>query len=195
MRKRRIAHVLIALLVTTSPGFLLLVYSQTLTGVGIGATDFWWQYYIFDEATLNVSSVNSVAIKTIVAEQLNIYCFNTSGNIVSIEVTSDLGGAILNHSRVSGTEVLGIVYPLENPTGWAESQEFNMIVQWEGVNASVHFMYCTSIMGHADGSVRHTLPGFEEAQSLGFLALGCGLTLFAVLAILYVMRFGFGNST
>ena len=142
-----------------------------------------------------MSSVNSVAIKTIVAERLSIYCFNTSENIVSIVVTSDLGGTILNHSRISGTEVPGITYPLESPTGWAESQEFNVIVRWEGVNASVHFMYCISYVGHADGSVPYTLPGFEEAQSLGFLALGCGLTLFAVFAILYVVRFGIRNST
>ena len=195
MKKRRITHLLIALLVTTSPGLLLLAYSQTLTGVGIGATHFWWHNWGFDEATLNVSSVNPVAIKTIVAERLSIYSFNTSGNIVSIEVTSDLGGTILNHSKVSGAEVPGITYPLEKPTGWVESQEFNVIVRWEGVNASVHFMYCTSYVGHADGSVPYTLPGFEEAQSLGFLALGCGLTLFAVFAILYVVRFGIRNST
>ena len=195
MKKHWTAHLLIALLVTTSPGLLLLAYSQTLTGVGIGATDFFWQYGIFGETTLNASSVDSVAIKTIFAEQLSIYSFNTSGSIVSIEVTSDLNGTILNHSRVSGTEVSGVTFPVEKPTGWVESQEFNVIVRWEGVNASVHFWYYTSIVGHVDGSVRYTLPGFEEAQSLGFLALGCGLTLFAVFAILYVVRFGIRNST
>jgi hypothetical protein len=195
MKKRWTAHLLIALLAATSPELLLLAYSQTLTGVGIGAIDFWWQYDVFDETTLNVSSANSVAIKTIVAEQLSIHCFNTNGNIVSILVISGQGGTILNHSRVSGTELPGITYPLESPTGWVESQKFNVIVCWEGVNASVYFMYYTSYVGHADGSVRHTLPGFEMAQSLGFLALGSGLTLFTVIATIHVKRFGIRNST
>lgn len=195
MKKRRITHLLIALLVTTSPGLLLLAYSQTLTYYGLGATDFRWESHHWGTTTLNVSSTNPVAIKTIVAERLRVVSFNTSGSIVSIVITSGLGGIILNHSRVSGTEVSGITYPLESPTGWAESQEFNVIVRWEGVNASVYFQHASYYVWHADGLVRYTLPGFEEAQSLGFLALGSGLTLFAVIATIHVKRFGFGNST
>ena len=187
MNKRILRSFIIVLIITISPGCLLLMYSGTFIQSGIGAVSFWWERWGGGDVSLNVNASYQQANITISAERLRIYSFNTSEAIVSILVVSERNGTLLNQSMVSGV-VSGLTFPNVSATGWVSSQDFDVIVLWEGTNTTVRFAYETMFVMHADGSVFFTMPGFHEAQSLGYLLLSGGLVVFMVCAAIIRSR-------
>jgi len=181
MNKHLLRPLIIVLIITISPGCLVLIYSGTFIQSGIGAVSFSWERWGGGEVSLNVNASYQQANITISAEGLRINSFNTSGAIVSILVVSERNGTLLNKSMVSGV-VSGFTFPNIPATGWVASQDFDVIANWEGTNTTVRFYYETMFVMHADGSVFFTMPGFHEAQSLGYLLLGGGLVVFMVCA-------------
>ncbi|TFG94832.1 hypothetical protein E4H12_14470 [Candidatus Thorarchaeota archaeon] len=108
--------------------------------------------------------------------------------MVSIEVTCDNNGTILEHTAVAGQQIEGIAFPQDDPSGWVLDQNFTVTVFWEGVNANVSFYYYTQIVGHGDGPVPFIRPGFYEVQNIGFFLLVGGLVVFSLFTLIVVFR-------
>ncbi|MFX0107263.1 MAG: hypothetical protein ACFE7R_03190 [Candidatus Hodarchaeota archaeon] len=182
--RRGHAAVLLILLMSVTPGLTLLLYSQTFIHSGIGAVSWWWTHGTYsDEVTLEVNESTPSASALLVGERLVIQYFNTSENIVSIVVTCD-EEVILNRSRIAGTQVDGIMYPEDAPSGNV-NRHFAVTAYWEGENTTVSFPYYFEVAMHADGAVYWTSPGYEEVRDIGYLVLLGGAILFIV--ILFVM--------
>ncbi len=187
MNKRSLRSLVIVLIITISPGCLLLMYSGTFIQSGIGPVSFWWGHWGGDVVSLNVNASCQQANITISAQRLSIYSFNTSGANVSIVVVSECNGTIPNQSMVSGA-VSGLTFPNVSAKSGVESQDFDVIVIWEGTNTTVTFWYEMMFVMHVDGSVFWTSPGFYETQNLGCLFLGGGLVLFMLCAAVVLSR-------
>ncbi len=189
MSKHRQSTALIPLilLITLVPGFSVLLYSQTFIHSGIGPVSWWWTYgYYGDNVTLVVNSSIHYASVTTPGEQLVITGFHTNGSTVSIVVFCETEGVILNHSRVAGAEIGGIIYPDAPPSGNVD-RDFNITVLWEGESALVNFFYYTNMAMHADGAVYWTSPGFEETRDFGYSLL-LGGSMVCILALFIVFR-------
>jgi hypothetical protein len=174
---------IVILIIAMAPGTLLYLYSSTLFREGFVAVNFWWGgNEPLEETELAVNESCPIASKVINAERLVIGPFNTSGSTVSILVTCERDGIILNQSLVSG-EVEGVMFPEQEPTGWVQSQDFVVSVLWEGYNTTVYFTYLTQSVSHSDGFVQYTLPGAYESRNLSIVLLGVGV----IVVIVYVI--------
>lgn len=110
--------------------------------------------------------------------RLRIQSFNTSEKLVTITVNCSGYGTILNHTRVAGEEIPGILFPEGEPLG-LDRLSFVISAKYEGENATVSFIACGQTILHADYTVERILPGYYELQAVGavLLLLGCVITI------------------
>ena len=189
LKNRKIA-VLCLIVLALTPGFLTLLYSQTLIYSGFGATDYWWDRKPTPptHVSLVVSNSTPVVTKTLRGEQLFIKAFNITGGNVSIIVSCETNATIAYYDSITGENIVQLSYPTAKPSGNFD-QDFNVTAMWEDSNATITFDYSFTNAVHADETVTWTLPGYEEIRAFGEYLMVGGLVIAGILVSISLITF------
>ncbi|RDE17507.1 MAG: hypothetical protein C4K49_02515 [Candidatus Thorarchaeota archaeon] len=179
----------ILLPVLLAPGLLAFEYSTRFVTCGLGPVDSSWDSGDIASFSVNLTSADPLAVIVVQGQGLRISHIDTEEKVISVVVSSEVGGILLNLANVTGDEMGSIpTMPTEEPLASLPFQNFSVFLHWEGENTTVTVYYNSMTVSHADAPVCLPLAGFEEAQTVGLVLIGAGLVSWVICVLAYQKR-------